>query len=106
LLGWESVFCFGNKICRLDREIPTSRKGRETWGTRSITKSVAAGLGEFAAQGVGWGRERCDIHGHRHVDVLEDLARGDADDAFGGFDEIVAFAAGVLASEGVDEAES
>jgi hypothetical protein len=44
--------------------------------------------------------------GHGNVDVLEDAARGDAEDAVGGFDEVVAFASAVLAAEVVDEAES
>ena len=63
-------------------------------------------MGEFAAQGVGGrGKLTLVLGEHGDVDVLEDLARGDADDAVGGFDEVVAFAAGVLTSEGVDEAE-
>jgi hypothetical protein len=44
--------------------------------------------------------------GHGDVDVFEDAARGDADDAVGGFDEVVAFASAVLAAELVGETES
>src|SRR4029077_7357146 len=43
--------------------------------------------------------------GHGDVDVFEDAARGDADDAVGGFDEVVAFASAVLAAELVGETE-
>jgi hypothetical protein len=62
--------------------------------------AVAAGVGEFAARGVGSRDELSDLlRWHRDVDVLEDLARSDADYAVGGFDEVVTFAAGVLAAE-------
>ena len=40
------------------------------------------------------------------VNVFEDLARGDAENAVGGFDEIVALAAGVLPAERVGEGEA
>ena len=43
---------------------------------------------------------------HGNVNVLEDLARSDTHDAVGRFDEVVAFASGVLASERIDEAEA
>ena len=43
--------------------------------------------------------------GHGDVDVLEDAARRDAEDAVGGFDEVIAFAAAMLAAEVIDEAE-
>jgi hypothetical protein len=43
--------------------------------------------------------------GHGDVDVLEDQARGDAEDAFERFDEVVPFTTAVLAAEMVDEAE-
>lgn len=46
------------------------------------------------------------VRGHQDVNVLEDAARSDAEDAVGGFDEIVSFAAGMLAAEVVDEAET
>ena len=42
---------------------------------------------------------------HGNVDVLEDAAGGDAEDAVGGFDEVVTFASAVLAAEMIDEAE-
>jgi len=44
--------------------------------------------------------------GHGDVDVLEDAARGDAEDTVGGFDEVVALASAMLAAEMVDEAET
>ena len=44
--------------------------------------------------------------GHGDVDVLEDAAGGDAEDAVGGFDEVVAFASAMLAAEVVDETEA
>jgi hypothetical protein len=66
------------------------------WGGAAI----AAGLGEFAARGVGGGVEYCSVvRRYGDVDVFEDLAGGDADYAVGGFDEVVTFAAGVLAAE-------
>lgn len=46
------------------------------------------------------------VEHHGDVDVFKDLARGDADDAVGGFDEVVALASGVLAAERVDKAEA
>ena len=42
---------------------------------------------------------------HGNVDILEDLARSDSDHAIAGLDEVVAFAAPVLAAEMIDEAE-
>jgi hypothetical protein len=42
---------------------------------------------------------------HYHVNVFEDVARGDAEDAVKRFDEVVAFASGVLAAERVGKAE-
>lgn len=44
--------------------------------------------------------------GHGNVDVLKDLAGGDAEDAFRRFDQVIAFAATVLAAELISEAES
>ena len=44
--------------------------------------------------------------GNRDVNVLEDAARSDAEDAVGRFDEVITFAAAVLTAEVVDEAES
>jgi len=41
-----------------------------------------------------------------YVDVFEDLTGRDAENAVGGFDEIVALAAGVLATERVGEGEA
>jgi len=41
-----------------------------------------------------------------HVDVFEDLAGGDAKNSVGGFDEVVAFASGVLTAESVGEGEA
>ena len=52
---------------------------------------------EFAARGIG--EQRSVVRGHGDVDVLKDLAGSDADYAVGGFDEVVTFAAGVLAAE-------
>jgi hypothetical protein len=45
-------------------------------------------------------------HRHWDIDVLEDAAGGDAEDAVGGFDEVVSFVSAVLAAEMVDEGES
>jgi hypothetical protein len=42
---------------------------------------------------------------HGDVNVFEDAARGNADYAVRGFDEIIAFATAMLASEMVDETE-
>jgi hypothetical protein len=76
--------------------------------TRGGTAAITIGLGAFA-----WGvveRDNwivvlaCQRHGD--VDVLKDLARGDADHTIGRFDEVVAFASGMLAAKSVDEAES
>ena len=44
--------------------------------------------------------------GHGHVNIFEDAARSDAEDAVRGLDEIVAFASAVLAAEMVDEGKS
>ena len=44
--------------------------------------------------------------GHGNVDVLKDLPGGDAEDAFKGFDQVITFAATVLAAEVIGEAES
>ena len=46
------------------------------------------------------------VQEHWDVNVLEDLATGDADDAVGGLDEVVPFASAVLAAELVGETES
>ena len=46
------------------------------------------------------------VRGHQDIDVFEDTARSDAEDAVEGFDEVVAFAAGMLAAEMVDEGET
>ena len=43
---------------------------------------------------------------HHDVDVFEDLARGDAQHTVAGFDEVVASASAMLASEMVGEAEA
>ena len=43
---------------------------------------------------------------HGDVDVLKDLAGGDAEDAFKGFDQVIPFSATVLAAEVIGEAES
>src|SRR5437879_2425267 len=70
--------------------------------------AVAIGLRVFAADGGGFlqandlGMVR-QVHGN--VDVFKNLVRVDAEDAVGMFDEVVSFAAGVLAAQGVDEAE-
>jgi hypothetical protein len=40
-----------------------------------------------------------------YIDVLEDLPGGDAENAFGRFDEVVAFASGVLTPEKIGEGE-
>ena len=44
--------------------------------------------------------------GHGYVDVFEDAARGDAENAVGRFDEVVTFASAMLAAEVIDEAET
>ncbi len=73
--------------------------------------TVAVGLGRFAGQvGRKWrggaefrsGRESRS-GGQGHIDVFEDLAGRYAENAVGGFDQIVAFASGVLAAENVGE---
>jgi len=51
-------------------------------------------------------RVRLGIRLEWDIDILEDLARGDAENAVGGFDEVVALAAGVLTAEGVGEGEA
>ena len=43
---------------------------------------------------------------HADVNVFEDLARGDAQNAIGRFHEVIALTAGVLATERVREAET
>lgn len=43
---------------------------------------------------------------HWNVNVLENLARGNTEDSLERFDEIIAFAAAVLTSQMVGEAES
>jgi hypothetical protein len=43
---------------------------------------------------------------HGDINVLEDAARGDAENSVGRFNEVVAFASGVLAAEMVDEGEA
>ncbi len=54
----------------------------------------------------GFGDARFVRQRHANVDVLEDAARRDAEHAVGGFDEVIAFAAAVLAAEVIDEAET
>ena len=62
-------------------------------GARSGGAAVTAGLGEFAARGIGSWNERSNVlRWHRDIDVFENLAWSDADHAFGGFDQIVTFA--------------
>ena len=46
------------------------------------------------------------IAAHGNVNVLENLARGDGENAVAGFDEVVALAARVLTSEMIREAEA
>jgi hypothetical protein len=53
-----------------------------------------------------FGSARFVLHGYRNVNVLEDAARGDADDAVRRFNEVVAFATAMLAAEMVDKTES
>jgi len=53
-----------------------------------------------------FGLLRCLAGEQGYVDVLEDLARRYAKNTVGGFDEIVAFATGVLSSENVGEGEA
>jgi hypothetical protein len=56
--------------------------------------------------GPGFIARRFVAQGHGDVDVLEDAARGDAENTVGGFDEVVAFASAMLAAEMIDEAEA
>lgn len=42
---------------------------------------------------------------HRNIDVLKDAARSDAEYTVERFDQVVAFASAVLATEMVDEGE-
>jgi len=69
----------------------------------------AAGVVEFC-RGLFFGDDlgRVVLNGERDgdVDIFKNLPGRDADDAVGGFDEVVSLAATVLASEIVDEAES
>ena len=65
-----------------------------------LCRRFATGVGDG-----GFGRQGR-RQGHRNIDVLEDASWGDAKDAVGRFDEVVAFASGVLAAEVVDEAEA
>lgn len=44
--------------------------------------------------------------GHRYVNVLKDLARSNAEDSFGRFDQIIALVPAMLATEMIGEAES
>ena len=53
-----------------------------------------------------FGLLRCLAGEQGYVDVLEDLARRYAENAIGGFDEIVALAAGMLSPENVGEGEA
>ena len=47
-----------------------------------------------------------DVLQHGDIDILKDLARSDAENAVERFDQVVALAATVLASEMVGEAET
>lgn len=49
---------------------------------------------------------RCLVGEQGYIDVLEDLARRDAQNAVGGFDQVVALASGVLSPENVGEGEA
>lgn len=42
----------------------------------------------------------------RHVNIFEDLTRGNAKNTVGGFDEVIAFASGMLTAENVGEGEA
>lgn len=53
----------------------------------------------------GW-RAALAVSQHGHVDVFENLAGGDAENAIERFDQIVAPSAAMLTSEMVDETES
>jgi hypothetical protein len=69
--------------------------------------ALAPRLRKFAAGGLAGplkGSFIVDKHGD--VDILEDLAGRDADDAVARLDEVVALAAAVLPAERVDEAET
>ena len=44
-------------------------------------------------------------HAHRDVNIFEDLARSDAENSVARFDQVVAFAAAVLPSQVIGEAE-
>ena len=46
------------------------------------------------------------VRRHLNVDVLEDLARSDAEHAIGGFDQVIALASAVLTAKMIDEAEA
>jgi hypothetical protein len=88
--------------------------GRTALSYRSVRPTFESGneepLGRAALFGAGIGMERGGGGGpgvvgvgHRDVDVFEDLAWGDALEAVGGFDEVVAFLAAMLAAERVGE---
>ena len=82
------------KFFRLDGLDTERRKWKIEWKARLLA-------GRFALRRL----RRHVVVTHGDVDVLENFSRRDADHAFGGFDEIVAFASGVLAAERIDEAE-
>lgn len=60
---------------------------------------------KFAWLGRSW-RGGVGKQAHGDVDVLEDLARGDAEDSIAGLDEVVASTAAMLAPEMVGEGET
>jgi hypothetical protein len=58
-----------------------------------------------------WRRRRCrerfsQVRKQGYVDIFEDLPGCDAENTIGGFDEVVAFATGVLTAENVGEGET
>jgi len=69
---------------------------------------VAARLGQFAALVDFRSGPQCSFpfQGDSDVNILKNLARGDADDPIGRFDQVIALASGVLPSEWIHEAEA
>jgi hypothetical protein len=63
-------------------------------------------MGWRLRSGGGVGRFESVAGEQRHIDIFEDLTRRYAENAVGGFDEVVALAAGVLPSERVGEGEA
>jgi len=89
--SWVAIVFNAFYLERLHTEIVHRQAGRRLCGDCIFVRR--RDIGRIAGQ-------------HRDVDVLEDLAWGDAEDAVAGFDQIVPFATAMLAAEVVGEAEA